>query len=126
MVAYSFAPRFAPLIRRGEKLQTIRAPRKRHAHAGESLQLFTGMRTRHCVKIIPDVVCLKVSPVVILFDARGGIARIEVDHVEIGSRHDFARADGFDDASDMAAFWADSYRASDSFTGVLIQWGGVT
>lgn len=63
MVAYSFQPIFAPVIVSGEKGQTIRAPRKRHARAGEALQLYSGMRTRHCVKIVPDKICKHIDEV---------------------------------------------------------------
>lgn len=46
MVAYSFKPSFIEPIRTLEKRQTIRLPRKRHAQAGEAVQLFTGPRMR--------------------------------------------------------------------------------
>ena len=61
MVAYSFQPGFAAEIIAGRKTQTIRNPRKRHAMPGEHLQLFTGMRTRYCKKIIPDPLCIGVD-----------------------------------------------------------------
>ena len=63
MVAYSFKASFAPPIATGTKRQTIRLPRKRHARPGEPVQLFTGMRTRHCRKIIPDPVCVGLDEV---------------------------------------------------------------
>lgn len=44
MVAYNFQAGFVPMILSGEKQQTIRLPRKRHARPGEKLQLFTGAR----------------------------------------------------------------------------------
>ena len=58
MVAYSFKARFVPLIREGLKTQTIRAQRSRHARPGELIQLFSGMRTHLCEKIVPDPVCI--------------------------------------------------------------------
>lgn len=54
MVALSFMPRFVPAIVAGTKLHTLRWPRhgrSRHARPGELLQLYTGMRTRHCRRI---------------------------------------------------------------------------
>ena len=69
MVAYSFKPMFAERIQSGAKCQTIRAHRKRHAREGERMQLFTGMRTKHCERIIPDPLCLGVQPIRI--DLRG-------------------------------------------------------
>lgn len=124
MVAYSFRPRFAPLIESGAKTQTIRAPRRRHALPGERLQLFTGMRTRQCRKLIPDPVCVAVTPLT-LWPDRGrwfgrlpgatpsGI-RFEVDDV-------FAREDGFADAADFGQFWAEAHGVQ-PFTGYLIRW----
>jgi hypothetical protein len=63
MVAYSFNKQFVPLIQSGHKRQTIRANRKRHARVGETVQLYTGMRTRDCQKIIADQRCNRVDEV---------------------------------------------------------------
>ena len=78
MVAYSFQRRFAPPISTLVKRQTIRADRRRHARPGEMLQLFTGMRTRHCAKIIADPRCLSVEPIVLRMDSDGCIAEAEI------------------------------------------------
>lgn len=60
MVAYNFQSRFAGPIKRGEKSHTIRKNgKRRHARPGEPLQLYTGMRTKSCKKIIvKDPVCV--------------------------------------------------------------------
>lgn len=63
MVAYSFKTMFADRIRAGENCQTIRADRKRHARPGEKMQIFTGMRTKHCERLIPDPLCISVEPI---------------------------------------------------------------
>jgi hypothetical protein len=68
MVAYSFDKRFVPQIENGFKRQTIRAHRRRHARPGEALQLYTGMRTKHCRKIRDDVICSRIDEV--RFDLR--------------------------------------------------------
>ena len=54
MVAYNFQKQFADAVERGEKRQTIRAPRRdgRHAKVGDKLQLYTGMRTKQCGMIV--------------------------------------------------------------------------
>ncbi|EHS51515.1 hypothetical protein PDO_1906 [Rhizobium sp. PDO1-076] len=62
MVAYGFKTYFAPQIEDGSKSHTIRGHRRHHAHIGEPIQLFTGMRTRHCRKIMSDPVCIAVLP----------------------------------------------------------------
>lgn len=64
MVAYSFHRRFVPLIQSGIKRHTIRPHRKRHARPGEAVQLYTGMRTKACQKILAaDPVCGRVDEV---------------------------------------------------------------
>jgi len=63
MVAYSFKKVFVRQIETGRKRQTIRADRKRHARPGEPVQIYTGMRTRHCRKIIEDPICESVTPI---------------------------------------------------------------
>jgi hypothetical protein len=58
MVAYSFQKQFVPAIISGKKRQTIRAfGKRRHAYVGEPIQLYVGMRTKQCAKIIPDQIC---------------------------------------------------------------------
>ncbi len=120
MVAYSFQTRFAPLIRAGLKLQTIRADRERHARPGERLQLFTGMRTAQCLKIVPDPVCTMVLPITISF-ATARIARIDVGQVPVRDLDMFAALDGFTDQDDMTHFWLERHGARD-FSGVVIEW----
>ncbi len=64
MVAYSFAPQFQDQVAALTKLQTIRGDRRRHARPGEPVQLYAGMRTRFCRKLVdPDPTCIAVVPV---------------------------------------------------------------
>lgn len=120
MVAYSFEPRFAPLIRDGVKRQTVRAHRTRHVRPGEYLQLFTGLRTAHARKIVEDPVCTEVLPIRIGF-AGARIARIEVAGMPVLSLDGFAAADGFESLADMTAFWLERHGAKE-FEGVVIEW----
>jgi hypothetical protein len=124
MVAYSFKKEFGPPIQSGQKTGTIRGPRKRHAREGEHLQLFTGMRTKHCAKIIPDPVCRMVMP--IAMDVRS----TRIDQIVVGEakwelhRHGadlFARRDGFEDMGAMHAFWLKEH-GSGLFRGFWICW----
>jgi len=58
MVAYNFQTDFAPDILSGRKLSTIRPNgKRRHAVAGDELQLFVGMRTSSC-RLLLRVPCL--------------------------------------------------------------------
>lgn len=123
MVAYSFNPRFEAPIKAGLKTQTIRGYRPRHARPGDMLQLFVGMRTRHCRRILPDQVCIDVMLVEIGFDeADRGISDIRAGGVPVRDLDTFAQRDGFADLADMSAFWRASHKISGTFHGVLIEW----
>ncbi|MBX3580808.1 MAG: ASCH domain-containing protein [Rhizobiaceae bacterium] len=100
MVAYFFAPQFRGQVAALTKLQTVRADRRRHARPGEAVQLYAGMRTKHCVKLVdPDPICVSVHSIEIsttpLLDEF--IAAISIDGVPLDRDgiEAFARADGF-------------------------------
>ena len=143
MVAYGFKKFFAPQIEDGSKTHTIRGNRSRHAHVGEPVQLYYGMRTKHCAKIIPDPTCSAVLPIIIMSSdlISAGIAYIEIagrplhrDEIE-----PFAISDGFDPArlrglapasligetarETMGRFWRASHPGS-RFEGVIVRWSG--
>lgn len=122
MVAYSFKPRFAQQIVGGRKRQTIRASRRRHAREGERVQLYVGMRTRLCRKLIPDPVVMRVVPVELLIGPKT-ISSIRVDGVRFNAieKRLFAQADGFANLHEMHAFWVANH-GEGRFDGVLICW----
>ncbi len=100
MVAYSFAPAFAPQVSLLDKLQTVRRQRARHARPGEPIQLYCGMRTASCRKLLTvDPVCVRVDDIVIavtdLIEPK--IASIEINGISLhrDEIEEFARADGF-------------------------------
>lgn len=133
MVAYSFKARFAAPILAGTKRQTIRDDRKRHARPGEEVQLYTGMRTKHC-KLIGRATVLAVHPVTLYLSgiqegySKGWsetnrdprFASWDVHKAECNA---FAKLDGFGSWRDLKAFWAEEHAGVDRFDGVLIRWG---
>lgn len=151
MVAYSFQKQFVPAIRSGQKRQTIRADRKRHARPGEALQLYAGMRTKGCFKIIDDPVCERVDDIRIDLRSLDSVTpaaetneaimallrdvSVEVNGAPVlGDDLDIlARADGFGTWSfirskepmlpfvAMMSFWMFEHGAID-FRGALIRW----
>ncbi|MEL7114001.1 MAG: hypothetical protein AAGP08_00170 [Pseudomonadota bacterium] len=126
MVAYSFTKRFRDPIQRGVKTQTVRMPRKRHARVGEPIQLYTGMQTKYCRKVIDDPICTAVHSIAVYFD-KGRVPEIEritVGGVSVRDLDAFARRDGFKHAADMAAFWRTQQDVSQGFAflGVVIEW----
>lgn len=137
MVAYSFKKRFEEPIRAGlefiplsptAKRHTIRADRRRHVRPGEAVQLYCGLRTRHC-RLIGVGVCTWVAPIYMMLApaGQGGkvtIMRAEADY--IGRTQDeldrFAKGDGFTDWPDLLAFWAKEHPGASEFAGVIINW----
>ena len=129
MVAYSFQKRFAEPILEGRKLGTIRAPRKRHARPGETMHLFTGMRTKHC-RLIAEKTCHIACAVELNFHRQFGPGVWKVAGIELNAAtmNCLAREDGFADVLDMTAFWFDQHGREATeikFEGVLLRWGGL-
>jgi hypothetical protein len=137
MVAYSFKLRFVEPIRWGlglgldlsdeavrigePKRQTIRAiSHRRHARPGETLQLYTGMRTKQC-KLIGEARCISVEAIRIVVNEHTMPVRLGGELIGGGHLHDFARRDGFDHAEDMHEFWKKEHGIG-PFDGVLIRW----
>lgn len=100
MVAFSFKPQFAPMIVARTKIQTVRQSHR--CEPGDMMQLYTGLRTRYCKKVIPDVACTLVDYVNIAPDfITFGNADLHPD------AEGFAKLDGFESFSDMLKFfWA--------------------
>jgi len=136
MVAYSFKARFAEPIIALTKRQTIRANgKRRHARPGETLQLYTAMRTKQCRKLIKtDPICESVTPVRLSFSLEcGPLIFVVGDHqLSCQEMDELAEADGFDGSNtgfnavmDMTAFWFENHgKGKDliEFEGVLIKW----
>lgn len=125
MVAYSFQRRFCDMVASREKRQTIRSHRVRHVRPGEAIQLFFGMRTKQCRKLLtPDPVCVSVDPIGIIIPPGEAIAKVRCLNLKsftpVSDR--FAQLDGFEDALDFTQFWREMH-GSVHFEGVLIRWG---
>ncbi|MGB3317482.1 MAG: hypothetical protein WBA75_00455 [Sphingopyxis granuli] len=134
MVAYSFKAQFAEPIVAGTKRQTVRGDRRRHARAGEAVQLYTAMRTKHCRKILtPDPICVDVRAIEIGISASDPmiIAECAIDGIRLSDEEieAFAVADGFSGAladgfarRRMGEFWLQNHEWN-AFKGVVIRWG---
>ena len=127
MVAYSFQPRFVEAVASGAQTQTIRKHRRppaRRARVGESIALWTGMRTREA-RLIGHAPCAGLYPISIRFGL-GSVA-----HVRIGAKQlmgeqldDFARQDGFASAYEMSNWFLQTH-GNLNFDGVLVMWSGL-
>lgn len=141
MPAYSFQPRFALPIIRGDKGGTIRATRKRsfgsmkavkrwhetggHAFPGEPLALYTGMRTANC-RLITNKVCEATEPIELNFetgDVAFGPSESNRLHISGALLDVFARFDGFESWAELTAFWRETHGpVGDVFKGWHIRW----
>lgn len=125
MVAYNFQSQFVDPILSGTKLQTIRQiGKRRHARPGETLQLYTGMRTNRCYRIITDPVCIAAIPVELRIGRSLLITQITLGESILTRPADleaFARNDGFASLQAMSDYWRASY-GEPIFTGLLIAW----
>lgn len=125
MTAYNFKRQFVGPIRAGTKIGTIRAHRKRHARVGEAMQLYCGMRTKGCFKIIDDVTCRRVNKIEIIVSTDPALSDIisnGVQLLKLADRNAFAIEDGFASFEDMIKFWNDMHGPF-HFRGVHLIWG---
>jgi hypothetical protein len=60
MPAYNFKARFAPDVKSSIKRSTFRLPRKRPTKKGDILYLYTGLRTKNCIKL-KEAVCKSIE-----------------------------------------------------------------
>jgi hypothetical protein len=116
MVAFNFMAQFAPLVAARVKCQTIRQTAR--AAAGDRIQLYTGMRTKKCRKLVyPDPACILVDYVGI----RPEHLTLGNTKLHAGTADDFAVRDGFEDYDDMVEWFREKY-GSPYFTGYVHVW----
>lgn len=122
MVAYNFQARFeAPLLAR-TKRQTIRAEgRKRHARAGETIQLQAGPRFHP--RRLGLATCEAVDGITLSFGNRPSVILPAVTIDAPADLDAFAVLDGFASWRDLAAFWAVTHGEHFVFEGLRISWG---
>jgi hypothetical protein len=116
VVALNFSARFVPLVESRLKRQTIRVGAR--VKPGQAIQLYTGMRTKACRKLVtPDPICD--TCMYIGLTAQG----ITLSDASKFPRNidEFARADGFKDFHDMWDWFFSTYKTM-SFTGHVIRW----
>jgi hypothetical protein len=121
MALLNFMTRFVPKILAGEKTHTIRAMRIYPIKEGETLHLYTGLRTKKA-KLLMRAPCVRVESIRIKDGAFGdeNHAAIYIDGLELNrdEREMFARRDGFKDMEEMIGFW----RGRLPFEGNVIHW----
>lgn len=116
MVAINFQRNFADDIRAGRKTQTIRKTAR--AKTGDTLQLYTGQRTKEC-SLIGTATCAICEPITIAEDyVSAGMFRLPS-----GDAEHIAKIDGFKNLAAMRDWFRDRYGAL-PFDGYRIMWSG--
>lgn len=122
MVALNFNSQFVGKVETGCKRQTIRATRKRPIEQGDTLQLYTGMRTKHC-RLVGVARCTQVMQIEMVYRPSWHVAKINLNNARLtnGRAEMLAIADGFDS---MSAFWNWFFpdEKNGFFKGQLIKW----
>lgn len=116
MPAYNFKAQFAVLVESGEKRQTVRRKRKRPTRTGDTLFLYTGLRTAKARLLRKDR-CAMVKSIYI----SRGITVIGGEMLLSQAEYEaFARADGFATHQDFLMFFQEAYGLP--FEGEVITW----
>lgn len=120
MIAINFKAKFADAVATGKKTQTIRKTNR--FKVGDTLQLYTGQRSKACRKL-GEAVVTRVVTFSFYKKWNGyyfGIGNDFLVQTE-GGLSAFAKKDGFKDFEEMKAFFVDQY-GDLPFEGYLIQW----
>jgi hypothetical protein len=124
MIAINFKAKFADLVATGKKTQTIR--RTNRFKVGDTLQLYTGQRTKDC-RQLGEAVVKKVSQILIFenhirtYSPTKGDCLKMVASANYETLNKLAKKDGFKDFEEMKAFFVAQY-GDLPFEGYLIQW----
>jgi hypothetical protein len=118
-----FKKRFVEPIQKGTKIHTFRELPKRMPKPGETLHMYTGLRTKHCELICKDYKLKSLQKLLILFESYDPTVFVDGKRLTWHVRQDMYVNDGFADYVDFNAFW--NWNQKDerkSFEGVIIHW----
>lgn len=104
-----FKERFVEPIQNGTKIFTLRSKRKITPKIGETLYMYTGLRTSHCYKISDKhtLKCTQEAYLYIRKDDERTVIIIEVDNRNLNPEQieQFAINDGFLNKDEWAEYW---------------------
>lgn len=127
MPALNFQKQFAKSVEIGEKRQTIRAPRKdgrAHANVGDTIKLYTGMRTKQCRLLAEAKVTrtakVRIEATAMFLNGHRLPSIIYARDQAEPTDNEFAEADGFEDFMEMADWFGKVHGLP--FEGTVIYW----
>jgi len=116
MPLLGFKKKFAPDVESGKKRQTIRARRKYPIKVGDTLYLYTGLRTKGCKKL-GEAVCEDIRHIII---TEGSTIVINGKIARWKDQQSLAEADGFKEVSELVYFFFEEHGLP--FEGHIINW----
>ena len=119
MVAFNFSV-FLDKVENRTKRRTIRKTRR--CKVGDKIQLYTGMRTRKCRKLVEDDPTCTLTIAISIYDENN--LHCEGHRQSDETREGFAKADGFNSFAEMAAWFDNKYGLP--FNGYVHQWDWAT
>jgi hypothetical protein len=121
MAAYNFKKQFAPDVKSGKKLCTMRQRRKNGylPAPGEKIKLYTGMRSTGC-QLLRQVTVHHVRPVTI--ELEDEITKVTLDGTPLGWEEivALAKRDGFSSVAEFRGFFRSQYGTQAHL--YLIEW----
>lgn len=118
MGLYNFQKQFVPFIKARTKKHTIRSRRAHPDKPGNTLYLYSGLRTKKARRIIAPVKCVKVEEINIEWS--GGVL-VEGIRLSDDEREALAKRDGFAGWAEMFEFWRSPVTRL-PFEGHIIHW----
>ena len=121
---FNFNLRFAGVIRRGEKRQTIRQTRKdkRVPAVGDLVKLYTGLRTKDTLLLGEGFVTTCQPIVVDWWTTNAWGIYPDGRRLVLEEANDFAQADGFKSAQELLDWFKDTYPAQVKLEGFCVRW----
>ena len=121
MPSFNFQKQFAAAVESGDKRQTIRAKRKVRPEIGQTAYLYTGMRTKSCLKLGQHTI---ISVVPIMLGSKGVCfwpgSNTENSVSDAWFLDQFAADDGFKNWNQMRDWFKKTHGLP--FEGHLIKW----
>jgi hypothetical protein len=116
MPILNFKKEFAQAVELGTKRTTIRATRRCPVKAGDTLYLYTGLRTK-CARKLREERCISECSISLFPDKTVTMDNRTASRAQVQT---LARIDGFDTENDFFRFFESTHGLP--FTGQLIMW----
>ena len=123
-----FKKRFTPVIKDGSKIHTMRNTPKRMPKIGETMYMYSGLRTSNCCLITKEHTLKYIQKIRVVFHWAKPekfhypmiyINNRLLDHIE---QNAFYISDGFKDEEDFLSFWNLKKEIEVEFNGYLFHW----